>query len=342
MKSGSVSFAKRVKRELSSVTPPSRHCRRASLAAVLMCAGEPVTEQDGSRALAVNTDTPEQAGKVFTLLQKTVNIDFGLHQTSPQALSQASEGADMQAGGTKGKYKDDKETARTGAEIRLSQEQVQKICGELKISEEGEGVFGLRTLAEAPFLEKQCCRRCFIRETFLCAGSVNDPRKGYHLEFSCAREAQAQLIREILRGFSLDAKIVRRGKFHIVYLKDSEDIVNTLNLMGAAAGVLEMENQRILKELRGSVNRRVNCETANIGKTVSAAQRQLEDIRFLQERGFLEQLPPSLRTMARLRLDYPDLSLRELGELAEPPVGKSGVNHRLRKLSEIADKYGNR
>ena len=150
---------------------------------------------------------------------------------------------------------------------------------------------------------------------------------------------QASQLQEVILSFGIEAKVVLRKKLYVVYVKDSNGIVDLLNLMGAPVSMMEMENRRILKELRNSVNRRVNCEAANIGKTVSASGKQISDIRFLEEKGVLKTLPESLRKMADLRLQYPDTPLRELGELAVPPIGKSGVNHRLRRLSMIAEKY---
>ena len=138
--------------------------------------------------------------------------------------------------------------------------------------------------------------------------------------------------------FEIVAKTVRRKKYFVVYLKDGEEIVNLLNVMGAHVSLMEFENQRILKEISNSVNRRVNCETANIAKTVSAAAKQVEDIILIRDTSGFGGLPQNLREMAQVRIDYPDASLNELGSYLEPPVGKSGVNHRLRRLSEIAEK----
>ena len=145
-------------------------------------------------------------------------------------------------------------------------------------------------------------------------------------------------MQKLYKEFELDAKIVRRKKYYIVYIKEGAQIVDALNVMGAHVALMNLENVRILKEMRGSVNRIVNCETANIGKVVGADCRQIEDIRFIESRAGLATLPPALREMALLRLNYPDSSLAELGELCDPPIGKSGVNHRLRKLSETAGK----
>lgn len=186
--------------------------------------------------------------------------------------------------------------------------------------------------------EKDCCARTFLRGTFLCAGSVSDPDKGYHLEYIAQKKEAAERICKVLSRYELHSKVLPRRKAYMVYLKDSAEIIDALNLMGAHAGLMRMENSRILKEVRNSVNRRVNCETANIGKTVTAARKQIEDIELLQREGVLERLPESLVEIALLRQENEELPLSELGRLAHPPVGKSGVNHRLRRLSELADK----
>ena len=172
----------------------------------------------------------------------------------------------------------------------------------------------------------------------MCAGSMSDPRKGYHLEFVCEHEAQAQQIRQAVCGFEIEARIVRRKKYHVVYLKEGAGIVDLLNVMGAHRSLMLLENLRVEKEVRNSVNRQVNCEAANITKMVRAASKQIEDIRLLQKHYGMSNLPDNLRQMAQIRLEHPDSSLQELGKYLDPPVGKSGVNHRLRKLSEIAER----
>ena len=167
---------------------------------------------------------------------------------------------------------------------------------------------------------------------------MSDPAKGYHLEFDCADQAKAEQLRDVIGGFEIESRIIRRKKYYVVYLKEGSGIVDLLNVCGAPVSLMNLENLRILKEMRNSVNRRVNCETANIAKTVSAASRQVEDIEYLQIHYGLENLSPNLREMAEIRLENPDTPLKELGECFHPPIGKSGVNHRLRKLSEMAEK----
>lgn len=187
-------------------------------------------------------------------------------------------------------------------------------------------------------IKNSCCQRAFLRGAFLSVGSMSDPQKGYHLEFVCPDDGKAEQLRSVMQGFGLDAKIVLRKKYHVVYLKEGSCIVDLLNICEAHKALMDFENLRILKEMRNSVNRRVNCETANITKTVNAATRQIEDIEYLRDHYGLCNLPENLREIAQIRLDYPDAPLKELGNYLNPPVGKSGVNHRLRKISELADR----
>ncbi len=187
-------------------------------------------------------------------------------------------------------------------------------------------------------LKSACCRRAYIRGAFLAIGSISAPEKGYHLEFVTANEKKAKQLQEMIQSFGIEAKTILRKKYHVVYMKESEAIVDLLNIMEAHVALMKLENLRILKELRNTVNRRVNCETANINKTLDSSRKQQEDIRLLKEKYGLENLPKGLQQIARIRLEEPEASLKELGEMLEPPIGKSGVNHRLRKLSELADK----
>ena len=186
-------------------------------------------------------------------------------------------------------------------------------------------------------LERQCCRRAFLRGTYLCIGSMSNPGKSYHLEFDCVREEKAHLLQELIESFDIPAKIALRKKYYVVYVKEGAAICDMLNIMGAHVSLMDFENQRIVKEVRNSVNRKVNCETANIRKTVNAAAGQVKDIMLIEETWGLNKLPEHLQEIARLRLENQEATLQELGDMLASPVGKSGVNHRLRKLSLIAD-----
>lgn len=187
-------------------------------------------------------------------------------------------------------------------------------------------------------VKASCCKRAYIRGAFLAAGSVSDPNKSYHFEIVCSSDEQAQTLKDMINSFGLEAKVVMRKHNYVVYLKEGAQIVDVLSIMEAPVALMELENIRIMKDMRNSVNRKVNCETANIRKVVSAAVRQKEDIMYIRDTVGFDRLPESLRMIALARLKYPDMPLKDLGGTLNPPLGKSGVNHRLRKLSEIADK----
>lgn len=313
-----MSFSSDVKAEIASGIPSTRHCRTASAAVLLRCLGRFERDTEGNYRLYLSQDNGEALRKCFTLLRKTSNIRKVLWSPADS----------------------DSREMRGWIRADLSSDTVRDLAQKIGICDSDGNLSAEESLTVAPgLLGRSCCRKNYLRDLFLCCGSVSDPRKEYHLEWSCAAKEQALQLQEILLSFGKEAKTVLRKKFNVVYFKDSDEIVELLGLMGAPVSMMEMENQRILKELRNSVNRRVNCETANIGKTVSASRKQIGDIRFLEESGILRTLPESLREMAELRLQYPDTPLRELGDLANPPIGKSGVNHRLRRLSEIAEKY---
>lgn len=192
--------------------------------------------------------------------------------------------------------------------------------------------------AKNAMVQSSCCKRAYIRGAFIASGSMSEPSKSYHLEIVCSTEQRAVFVRDMINSFGLDAKIVQRKKTFVVYLKEGSQIVDVLNIMEAHNALMELENVRILKEMRNSVNRQVNCETANINKTVSAAVKQIEDISYIRDTIGLDHLPEGLKDVALTRLANPEVPLKELGGLLNVPVGKSGVNHRLRKLSEMAEK----
>jgi len=187
-------------------------------------------------------------------------------------------------------------------------------------------------------VKHRCDQKAYLRGAFLAGGSINNPEGTYHLEIITNDAHHAAALCRLLNGFGLGAKVSGRKSWQVVYLKESEHIVGFLALIGAHHALLEFENVRVVKDMRNQVNRLVNCETANLNKTVDAAVRQAENIRLVQETVGLEELPQALREIAVLRLQYPDSSLKELGQMLTPPVGKSGVNHRMRKIDEWAER----
>lgn len=293
-----MSFSGRVKEELARVCPRARHCRLAELAAIAGMCGEWREGERGGLSFFVHSENIAVIRKCFTLIEKTFNIGNEIA---------------VQTAVRRNMHKDSS---------------VYYLCAS------GEC---LRAVRHAD-VQAVCCKRAYLRGAFLSSGSMSDPGKSYHFEIVCNTLERAQYLRQLMQDFGLEARIVRRKKNIIVYLKEGDRIVDALNVMDAPVALMELENVRILKDMRNNVNRKVNCETANINKTVSAAVKQRNDIEYIRDTVGLSGLPDGLRDVALTRLAYPDASLKELGALLESPVGKSGVNHRLRKLSEMADK----
>jgi len=301
-----MSFSMDVKEELRRKTGNARHCRIAELAALTIYLAYPV--EDG--CLEYRTETAPVAEQVGALIEK-------LFYEVP-ALT---------------KVKNGRQTVHF---IRMgSKELTDKMLETMKLTrQEAEGRFWL---PDAMLLQRSCCKRAYVRGAFLATGSVSDPQKSYHFELVFAHREQAEQIQELLRSFDVEAGIVARKKASVLYVKEGAQISDLLNVMEAHVALMELENVRILKEMRNSINRQVNCETANLNKTVTAAARQIEDIELIRDTIGFDELKEELKEMARVRLAYPESSLQELGTYLAVPIGKSGVNHRLAKLCEIAE-----
>ena len=309
-----MSFSGSIKEELSRQISPARHCQIAELAAIVSICGAVAIDSRGRYALRIHTENLAVARKSFTLLTKTFNIGIDIASRMNRVKGSVSY------------YM-----------IVKNHEDAIRILQAVKLIDQDGEVMEELSVVRNIVIRETCCKRAFIRGAFLASGSMSDPKKSYHFEIVCASCEKAEQIQKIMQCFDLDAKIVPRKKTFVVYLKEGSQIVDVLNVMEAHVALMELETVRILKEMRNSVNRKVNCETANINKTVSAAVKQIEDIKFIQETKGLEKLPEGLKDMALTRLTYPEASLKELGSLLATPVGKSGVNHRLRKLSEMAE-----
>lgn len=306
-----MSFSSGVKDELARVIPEARHCRIAEIAAMISLNGRIVPGEDGKQVLSVTTEHAGTARNYFTLIKKTYKIGTDIAIQKNTRLNR---------------------THSYTVSVRREQD-IENILEGTKLNgTEGSALF----LSENRVIAKSCCKRAFIRGAFLSAGSVSDPEKFYHLEIVCPNLKKAEQLQGIIRSFGPDAKIAARKKMQIVYIKESSQISDLLGIMEAPSALMNFENIRIMKDMRNHVNRQVNCETANIGKTVSAAVRQVDDIVYIRDTVGLDELPESLAEMAEVRLKFPDDTLKELGERLEPEVGKSGVNHRLRKISEFA------
>ncbi len=309
-----ITFSGHVKEELSKQWSEARHCQIAECAAIVSMCGRIVIDSREKYSVKVHTENISVARKYFTLLKKTFNIDAETFITRNRGNGNIS----------------------YTVMIKQHDSAMKVLQASKLIDQDGEIIEELSTVKNM-VIQQSCCKRAFIRGAFLAAGSVSNPEKSYHIEIVCAADKKAQQLRKIINSFGLEAKVIVRKRSHVVYLKEGSQIVDLLNIMEATNALMEMENIRILKEMRNTVNRKVNCETANINKTVSAAVKQTEDIRFIRDKIGLGKLPKSLQEIAELRLEYPNATLKELGDLLAEPLGKSGVNHRLRKLSEIAE-----
>ncbi len=303
-----MSFSAKVKDELARQETKARHCMLAELSGIFLLTG-------GRDSLEMRTENLTVARKSYMLLngvfQSTIDVGTRRH-SSPGSV------------------------ATYYLAVR-EKEQLERILKALKRMDEWGNIQGDLLQSQYRLLQNTCCKRAFLRGAFLAAGSVTNPEKAYHLELAVLSVEAAKCLQEVMVFFGLDAKIILRKKYHVVYLKEGEQIADFLNITGAHVALMELENIRILKEIRNSVNRQVNCETANISKTVTAAAKQIEDIRYIECNMGLRQLASGLREIAELRLEYPDSSMQELGRMLQPPIGKSGVNHRLRKLGIIAE-----
>ena len=308
-----MSFSGMVKEELSRQIGTARHCRIAELAALIGFCGRLEHFPQGEK-LKLQTENETVARKCFTLLQKTFNIEKDISVRENSHLKRVKVYV-----------------------LEISDpEEIREILQATKLIADSKFCDTL-ILQDMLVVQQSCCKRAYIRGAFLASGSISDPEKGYHFEIVYPDERKAQQLQTIIRSFSVDAKIVQRKKSYVVYVKEGAQIVDMLAVMEANVALMDLENIRILKEMRNSVNRKVNCETANINKTVNAAVKQMEDIKLIQQVMGFEQLSDGLAQIAELRMQYPEATLKELGMMLSPQVGKSGVNHRLRKLSALAD-----
>lgn len=307
-----MSFSSKVKEELARHFGSARHCKIAETTAIINMCGRIGRNNDGEiTGLKIQTENPAVARKCFTLLKKTFNIKVEVSIRRSNHLNKH----------------------RVYQVFVVNRDEAVKVLTACRLIEGEKIVHRISPLV----VQTTCCKRAYVRGAFLSSGSISDPEKTYHLEFVTQDQEQAQALSALINSFEMDSKIVVRKKYHVVYLKEGSQIVDLLNIMEAHQALMDLENLRIIKEMRNKVNRIVNCETANLNKTVSAAVKQVNDINYIETHKGLHTLTESLETVARLRLDNPSASLKELGEMLSPQVGKSGVNHRLRKISAIAD-----
>lgn len=313
-----MSFSSKTKNEMCRLTLDKECCKISELSALIQTSG--TIDLIGKQHLSfkINTENASVARRIFTLIKN-------LYDFNPEVL-----------------VRKNKRLRKNNNYILLiaqSSNTKQILKDTYILSEEVNGNINLRSNIDTKLIRKRCCKRAYLRGAFLGCGSVSNPEKGYHLEFLSHSKEYTKSLCSLLNEFDLHAKLIERKNTYVVYIKEGEHIVKLLSLMGAHTALLNLENIRIYKDMRNNINRIVNCETANLSKTVNASVRQVRNIEYIRDKIGFEHLSQSLRETAELRLAYPDASLKELGEMFSPSVGKSGVNHRFRKLESIVEEH---
>lgn len=309
-----MSFSSKTKDELARAMPEKQCCQFAELAALIRMSG--TLQLVGSKKinLLITTENASIARKVFKLFKLLFKINAEVMVRKNLKLKKNNHYLIV-------------------ITHMMNSWDILKQVGILK---EYEDTFDITYRIPNELVKKRCCKRAYLRGAFLGGGSVSDPEKTYHLEFVTNSTEHSQDLKRLVNFFKLSSKIVERKGNYVVYLKEGDQIVDLLNIIKAHQALLNLESIRVYKQMRNDINRIVNCETANLSKTVNASMRQIENIKYIKEAIGLNQLPENLREIAEIRLKYQDASLKELGQMLNPTIGKSGVNHRLRKIEELA------
>lgn len=318
-----MSFSSNVKDEICRHDTNERCCLLAELAAIVKTEGAVKYDISGEAIIKITTENSSLARRIYNICRKIYNVNCKISIRKSNALKKhALYTIDLS------EIANNKENLK-GLELILSPEEMIDTCSLTDL---------VTYKSSRNILTKECCKRAYLKGAFLIGGSVSDPEKSYHLEINSVYEPMADELNLLLLDMDFKSKVLARKGSYVVYLKEGEDIVNFLNITGAHTSLMEFENVRIMKEMRNNVNRVVNCETANLQKTVNAAYRQVENIELIKNTLGFDKVPENLIEIAEIRVKYPDLNLKELGEMLTPPLGKSGVNHRLKRLDKIADK----
>ena len=309
------SFSARVKEELVRLPLGKSCCQLSEIGALTQTSGHLSFRGRGRIFVQYRMENIGAVRRLFQLLKVRLSLSPTLHYTQTSQLG-----------------------GRRTWVLSLGEEDSRTLLTALHMMErdEQEGITLKRTVPRHP-MTRQCCRRAFLRGAFLGAGTVSSPEKAYHLEWSAEDERLPETLRRLLEKSGLPYHEYIRKSRRVVYLKGAQQIVDVLAMMGAGGSVLRMENTRIQKQLRLSAARAANCDEHNSERMLDAAERQASACRNISLRLGLFTLPPALRETARIRMENPELSLAEIGERLQPPVSKGAVNHRMRRLMEIAE-----
>ncbi|MBR6220652.1 MAG: DNA-binding protein WhiA [Clostridia bacterium] len=309
-----MSFASDVRGELGRVPVSDACCARSELTSALLCAGGIAWRGRGRYAVTITAAEGSTVRRYFGLLKQFMGIVGQIRTLTGDALNN-----------------------QVRYQLAVPEEEALGLLNDLNLLEEG-ALFGLRAVPPDVTVRFSCCKKAFLRAAFLMCGAVSDPEKGYHIELAAPTEALAAFITEQAAAFDIALRAARRKSKYVLYLKRAEDISDFMSLLGAVNAMMAFENIRVKKEVSNRVNRQLNCDSSNINRVMNAAEALIRDIRYIDSELGLDKLPPGLRQMAFVRANNPETPLGELGDLMDPPLGKSGVSARLRKLSGIADK----
>ncbi len=311
-----MSFSSETKVELCMSNPDKRCCMLAEITGLLRCCGSVRFVGMNKVAYRLVTENAAVARKIIRLMKEYFDIRMELNISKSMVLKK-----------------------NHLYEMIITEDmRCEAILRETGILRVRNGFNNFSFEVDESIIKKKCCKRAFLRGVFLGSGSITDPGKGYHLEIVSSSPEFARDIQKVMNQFHLGAKEMQRKDTTVVYLKDSNMISDFLGIIGASKSLLELENTKAMRETKNRVNRTYNCDMANMEKTISAAQRSIEAIKKIQRTKGMDWLPPKLQEIAMLRLEEPESSLADLGQQLDPPLGKSGVTHRLAKIEEMAAK----
>lgn len=312
-----MSFSSKTKNEISRLQINNKCCNIAELAAIIRMNGSIQMTGLGKVKIKFSTENAAIARRIFSLLKAIYHVHTEVMVRRNRQLKKNN----------------------NYLVVVNDSEKSEKILNDVGILQKDKSqLIKINYRIPKSIIKNKCCKRAYIRGAFLGGGSISDPEKAYHLEFVTHNREHSEDLSKLINSFGLNSKVITRKESYVVYLKEAEQIVDILNIIGAHSSLLKLEDIRVLKEVRNNINRIVNCETANLSKTINAAIRQINNIMYIDKVMGIDNLPENLKDIARLRLENKEASLKELGKMLNPPVGKSGVNHRLRKLEEIAER----
>ena len=310
-----MTFSSIIKNELSRTETTAICCAKAEIAAILRTTGYITLKGFNRIEIEISTENAAVSRRVFKLLKILYNISTEVSVKKSNRLKK-----------------------RNNYTIKIEDDIVKKLLQDtMLINGEDINFFNFDFGVPDELIKKDCCKRAYIKGSFMGCGSISDPEKSYHAEFVNNKEEHCQNLCELINNYGINAKMIYRKSYYVAYIKEAEQISDLMALMGAHNSLLDFENVRVVKETRNRINRVINCETANLDKIVDTSMRQINKIKILKKYKAIDNLPENLRELAYLRLKHNNASLKELGEMLNPPLGKSGVNHRLRKIEEIAE-----